>query len=59
MNTSSKMSRSNLRFRGFYARYAVAMKARNRIYLALMVVKVLAIIILAVTHDGITCGVDL
>ena len=41
----------------YSARYVADTKRRNRIYLALVVVKALAILFLTATHGGFTCEI--
>lgn len=44
------------RSRSYSARYVAAMKRRNRIYLAIVIVKALTIAVLSITHGGFDCG---
>lgn len=59
MNTYSKVSRLVRQSHGYSAKSVAASRARNRIYLAILIVKAIAILFLAVTHDGFTCGIEL
>ena len=55
-NMSYKGKRSIRRSRGYSAKSAAVSRMRNRIYLAILIVKALAILFLSVTHEGFHCG---
>ena len=39
----------------FSAKYVAALRRRNRIYLAIIIVKAFAILIISLTHGGLSC----